>query len=154
HSDGRGSAARGMDVAQYDQPTRSGRIRPPVDAWLAGAPAEPILEALLPIIDTHHHLWERPDHRYLLHELLADLNTGHNVVATVFVECHAMYRAAGPIQMRPLGETEFVAGIAAMSASGSYGATRVAAGVVGFAGLTLRRPGEPVVEAHIPAPPT
>jgi predicted TIM-barrel fold metal-dependent hydrolase len=55
------------------------------------APAEPILEPALPIIDTHHHLWERRDHRYLLDELLADLNTGHNVVATVFVECHAMY---------------------------------------------------------------
>ena len=63
-----------------------------------------------------------PDHRYLLHEFLADLRTGHNVVATVFVECHAMYRADGPEEMRPVGETEFVAGIAAMSDSGGYGA--------------------------------
>jgi len=51
------------------------------------------------------------------------------VVATVFVECRAMYRAAGPVEMRPVGETEFVAGIAAMSDSGRYGPTRVAAGI-------------------------
>src|SRR5713226_8372873 len=61
---------------------------------------------------------------------------GHNVVATVFLECHSMYRADGPPEMRPVGETEFVAGIAAMSASGNYGSTRVAAGVVGHADLT------------------
>jgi predicted TIM-barrel fold metal-dependent hydrolase len=138
-------------VSQYDQPTRYGRIRPPVEAWLATAPAEPILEPALPIIDTHHHLWERPDHRYLLHELLADLDTGHHVVATVFVECHAMYRAAGPVEMRPVGETEFVAGIAAMSESGAYGSTRVAAGIVGFADLTLGDRVEPVLEAQLRA---
>src|SRR5712691_2281542 len=107
--------------------TQFGRIAAPREAWLAKQPAEPILEPELPIIDTHHHLWDRPDHRYLLHELLADLRTGHNVVATVFVECHAMYRAQGPAEMRPVGETEFVAGIAAMSDSGRYGSTRVAA---------------------------
>ena len=108
--------------------TRFGRIYPPDEAWLAKAPTEPILDPDLPIIDTHHHLWHRPDHRYLLHELLADLHTGHNVVATVFLQCHAMYRASGPEEMRPVGETEFVAGIAAMSDSGGYGPTRVAAG--------------------------
>jgi L-fuconolactonase len=81
-------------------PTRYGRIRPPDEAWPAKAPREPMLEPELPIIDTHHHLWERGGHRYLLHELLADLNTGHNVVATVFLECHAMYRAGGPAEMR------------------------------------------------------
>ena len=138
-------------MSQYDQPTRYGRIRAPVDAWLAKAPAEPILEPALPIIDTHHHLWERPDHRYLLHELLADLNTGHNVVATVFVECHAMYRASGAVELRSVGETEFVAGIAAMSDSGLYGPTRVAAGIVGFADLTLGDRVEPVLHEHLRA---
>src|SRR5439155_19832950 len=138
-------------MGQAGSPTRYGRIRPPDEAWLAKAPREPILEPELPIIDTHHHLWERPDHRYLLHELLADLGTGHHVVATVFVECHAMYRAHGPVEMRPVGETEFVAGMAAMSDSGQYGATRVAAGIVGFADLTLGDRVEPVLEAHIRA---
>src|SRR6202051_2746161 len=99
-------------MAQSSKPIQYGRIFPPSDAWLARAAAEPVLEPDLPIIDTHHHLWVRPDHRYLLDELVADLRTGHNVVATVFVECHSMYRAQGPVEMRPVGETEFVAGIA------------------------------------------
>src|SRR5262245_6620900 len=133
------------------RPTGFGRIFAPDDAWLAGAPSEAIIEPELPIIDTHHHLWERPDHRYLLHEFLADLATGHNTVATVFLECHAMYRASGPKELRPLGQTEFVAGIAAMSESGGYGPARVAAGIVGFADLTLGDRVEPVLEAHVRA---
>ena len=55
------------------EPTRYGRIYAPDEAWLAQAAPEPVLDADLPIIDTHHHLWQRPDHRYLLPELLADL---------------------------------------------------------------------------------
>ena len=133
------------------RPTQFGRIHPPDEAWLAKAPAEPILDPELPIIDTHHHLWERNGHRYLLHEFLDDVRPGHNVVATVFIECHAMYRAGGPEELRPVGETEFVAGIAAMSESGSYGPTRVAAGIVGFADLTLGDRVEPVLEALVRA---
>ena len=98
-----------------------GRIYTPDDAWLATAPPEPILDPDLPIVDPHHHLWLRGGHRYLLDELLADLNTGHNIVATVFEECRSMYRGDGPVEMRAVGETEFVAGIAAMSAAGNYG---------------------------------
>ena len=131
--------------------TQFGRITAPNETWLAKQPAEPILEPELPIIDTHHHLWDRRDHRYLLDELLADLRTGHNVVETVFVECHAMYRAHGPTEMRPVGEVEFVAGIAAMSDSGAYGSTRVAAGIVGFADLTLGDRVEPVLDAQLRA---
>jgi L-fuconolactonase len=138
-----------MNASQ--QPTRFGRSYPPDEAWLATQPAEAIIDPDLPIIDTHHHLWDRPDHRYLLDEFLADVRRGHNVVATVFVECHAMYRASGPEEMRPVGETEFVAGMAAMSASGLYGPTAVAAGIVSFADLTLGDRVEPVLEAHIRA---
>ncbi len=134
------------------QATQFGRsIAAPNDPWLAKQPAEPILDPELPIIDTHHHFWDRPDHRYLLDELLTDLATGHNIVATVFLECRSMYRADAPPEMRPVGETEFVAGLAAMSASGGYGQTRVAAGIVGHADLTLGDRVEPVLEAHIRA---
>src|SRR4051794_16791632 len=140
-----------MAQARHTTPTSFGRIVAPDAAWLARQPPEPILEPALPCIDTHHHLWDRPDHRYLLDELLADLGSGHTMAATVFLECHAMYRADGPVEMRPVGETEFVAGIAAMSDSGRYGATRVAAGIVGFADLALGDRVEPVLEAHVRA---
>ena len=117
---------------------------------------ETALEPNQPIIDPHHHLWDYPkveNGRYLLDELLADINTGHNIVATVFVECGSMFRADGPDALRPVGETEFVQGIAAMSASGVYGKTRVAAGIVGFADLLLGARARDVMEAHIAASP-
>jgi L-fuconolactonase len=113
--------------------------------------AEPILEPELPIVDPHHHLWDRPGWRYLLDELLADTSSGHNVVATVYVQARAMYRATGPEEMRPVGETEFINGVAAMSASGIYGKTRHCAGIVGHADLTLGSRVEPVLAAHIRA---
>jgi predicted TIM-barrel fold metal-dependent hydrolase len=138
-------------MAAPARPTQFGRIHAPDEAWLSTRPAEAILDPDLPVIDTHHHLWERPDHRYLIHEFLDDVRTGHNVVATVFMECHAMYRARGPEELWPVGQTEFVAGQAAMSESGLYGPTRVAAGIVGFADLTLGDRVEPVLEEHIRA---
>lgn len=114
---------------------------------------EEILEPQLPIVDPHHHLWDHPQSRYLLDELLADTGSGHHVTATVFVECMSMYRADGPDAMKPVGETEFVNGVAAMSASGRYGATRVAAAIVGFADLTLGERVGAVLDAHLAASP-
>jgi L-fuconolactonase len=113
--------------------------------------AEPILEPDLPIVDPHHHLWDRPGWRYLLDELIADTSSGHNIVATVYVQARAMYRAAGPVDMRPVGETEFVNGVAAMGASGIYGKTQFCAGIVGHADLTLGHRIEAVLAAHIRA---
>ena len=72
---------------------------------------EPILEPDLPIIDPHHHLWDRPGWRYMFDELLADTNSGHNILATVYVQARAMYRATGPEELRPVGETEWVASL-------------------------------------------
>src|SRR5688572_11540682 len=114
---------------------------------------EEILDPDLPIVDPHHHLWDVPDWdtRYLLDELLADLRTGHTIIATVFLQCWSMHRAGGPEAMKPVGETEFVNGIAAMSASGNYGPTQICAGIVGTADLTLGEPVREVLEAHIQA---
>jgi len=112
---------------------------------------EAVLEPDLPIVDPHHHLWDRPGWRYLLDELLADLNSGHNVVATVFVQCRSMHKADGPEPLRPIGETEFVNGVAAMSASGTYGPIRACAGIVSYADLTLGAAVREVLEAHIRA---
>ena len=62
-----------------------------------------------------------------------------------------MYRANGPVEMRPVGEVEFVAGIAAMSASGGYGPIKVAQDIVGYADLALGDRVEPVLEELIRA---
>jgi predicted TIM-barrel fold metal-dependent hydrolase len=122
--------------------------------WLAQTP-EPPLEPGLPICDPHHHLWDRARgrvaERYFLDEILEDVGGGHNVVSTVFIECGAMYRREGPEALRPVGETEFVNGIAAMSASGLYGPTRVAAGIVGTADLRLGDGVAGVLDAQIAA---
>src|ERR1700692_2247344 len=113
---------------------------------------EPILEPELPIIDPHHHLWQRPGWRYLLEDLLLDTGSGHNIVATVYMEARSMYRERGPEEMRPVGEVEFANGVAAMCDSGIFGRTvfgetRVAAGIVGHADMMLGSRVEPVLTA-------
>lgn len=122
-------------------------IRP---EWLALS-SEPIIDPALPIIDPHHHLWDQPAHRYLLPELLADVQGGHDIRATVFIECKAMYRADAPASWQSLGETEFVNGIAAMSASGRYGSCRVASGIVANVDLQAGDDVPRLLEAHAAA---
>src|SRR5215469_13197491 len=121
----------------------------PRNDWLARH-VEEIIEPELPIVDPHHHLVERPETgRYLLPELLADTNSGHNIIATVYLEWLSMYRASGPTEAKPVGEIEFANGVAAMAASGVYGKTKVCAGIVGYADLSLGAAVEPVLEAQI-----
>jgi L-fuconolactonase len=115
--------------------------------WLA-LHSEQILEPDLPIVDPHHHLWQRPGNPYYLPELIADTSTGHNIVATVFVECRAMYRKDGPDDRKSLGETEFVNGIAAQSASGGYGKTQACLGIVGNVDMRFER-AKAALEAHV-----
>jgi predicted TIM-barrel fold metal-dependent hydrolase len=115
--------------------------------WLARHSEAP-LDPDCPIVDPHHHLWDRPDGRYLLPELLADTASGHDIRATVFVQCGAMHCADGPEELRALGETEFSNGVAAMAASGAYGPTRACAGIVGHVDLTLGERVAPLLEAH------
>lgn len=116
--------------------------------WLA-LHDEAALAPAMPIIDPHHHLWGHAGHPYFLPELLADTNTGHRIEATVFVECRAMYRADGPLEARSLGETEFVNGVAAMSASGQFGPTRACAAIVGNVDLRWGARAHAALEAHI-----
>lgn len=117
-------------------------------AWLDRL-IEPVLEPQLPIIDPHHHLWIRDGNVYLLPELLADLSSGHNVIATVFEECHSMYSATGPEEEKSLGETEFVTGIAAMGASGAFGPSRVCARMIGRVDLMLGDRARGLLERHL-----
>jgi L-fuconolactonase len=120
--------------------------------------SEAALEPELPICDPHHHFWDRrlariPYQRYLLDELAADMQSGHNVRSTVFIECRSMYRKDGPEEMRPVGEVEFVQGQAAASASGLYGPGRAAAAIIGHANLNLGERVAPVLEALLAASP-
>ena len=118
--------------------------------WLATRQEE-ILDPAQRIIDPHHHLWDRPGWRYLLDDILADIRTGHDVRATVLVQARAFHRADGPEELRPVGETQFAAGIAAMCESGTYGDVRVCAGIVGHADLTRGQAAGAVLDAHIAA---
>ena len=122
----------------------------PDDDWLSKT-MEDALEPGLPIVDPHHHLWLRNGYTYLMPELAADLDCGHNVVATVFAECHSMYREKGPEAERSLGETEFVTGQAAMSTSGAFGPTRACAVMFGNVDMTLGAAIEPLLDRHIEA---
>ena len=119
--------------------------------WLA-LTIEPTLEPEIPICDPHHHFWEyRPEpaayQRYLLQDLVGDINSGHNVRSTGFIEARASYRTDGPEEMRSVGEVEFVDVMAEASATGQYGPGRVAAGIIGRADLKLGERVKPVLEA-------
>ncbi|AOL94736.1 amidohydrolase family protein [Porphyrobacter sp. LM 6] len=117
---------------------------------------EAIIEPDLPIIDPHHHLWDlrplipmfpEPRHRFIealvpaayftFDHLHQDVTSGHNIIATVFMECGAFYNGAYGDAMKPVGEVEYVNGVAAQSASGLYGRFRACAGIVGHANLML-----------------
>lgn len=110
--------------------------------------SEAIIEPDLPIVDAHHHLFDRGGVRYLLDDILADVGAGHRIVATVYVESHSMFRADGPPMLRPLGESEFANGVAAMSASGQYGPCRVNAAIVAFADLAAGSGVAETLDAH------
>lgn len=144
-----------MNKANPTPPTPSvfGATRAPDNAWLSKALPEDILDPELAIIDPHMHLWDhKTGYTYFVEAFAQDVaNCGHNVEATVYVECHSMYRAEGPEHLKWVGETEFAVGMAAMAASGKYTPCRAAAGIVGYADLTLGDRTRETLEAHVQA---
>jgi L-fuconolactonase len=121
-----------------------------LEKWLSLV-LEEALDPDLPIVDPHHHLWDRPDSRYVAEDFLLDTASGHNIVQSVFIECMSMYRSTGVEALKPVGETEYVRELAAKSDAASPGQTNIASGIVGFADLTLGDAVEPVLAAHIAA---
>jgi predicted TIM-barrel fold metal-dependent hydrolase len=130
--------------------SKSGLYADPREDWLAQH-SEDIIDPKRPIVDPHHHLWDRGGLRYMIEEMAADLATGHNIGATVYVDCRSMYRAGGPEAFRPVGEVEFANGVAAMSASGGYGPAQICAGIVSHVNLLLGEGARLVLEAEITA---
>src|SRR5258707_427230 len=122
--------------------SKSGLYADPREDWLA-LRKEEIIDPSRPIVDPHHHLWDRGGLRYLIEDMAADIASGHNIIATVYVEARSMYRAQGPEAFRPVGEVEFANGAAAMSASGGYGQARICldhcGGLVGIGVYANRR---------------
>jgi predicted TIM-barrel fold metal-dependent hydrolase len=130
--------------------SKSGLFADPREDWLAQY-TEEVIDPGRPIVDPHHHLWDRGGQRYMIEEMAADIASGHNIVATVYVDCRSMYRASGPEAFRPVGEVEFANGVAAMSASGGYGPAQINAGIVSHVNLLLGDGARPVLEAEIAA---
>ena len=137
-------------MTQNPSPTSSGPHVWPNHAWLAQQPAEEALEAELPIIDPHHHLWDREAYIYLLDEFARDLRCGHNVRATVAIESHTGYRKDGPPELRPVGEVELLRKVAE-TALEQPGSPRICDGIVGYADLTLGAGVQAVLEACMEA---
>ena len=85
-----------------------------MDWWLTGDQMwldqviEEIVEPDLPIIDTHHPLWSFFGDDYMTQQFHKDMNSGHNVKKTVYIECGMSYLDDGANHLKPLGETEFV----------------------------------------------
>ena len=117
-------------------------------AWRASR-VEDVLWPTQRICDAHHHLWDYADDRYFAADLAADIQDGHNVVSTVFMECEWAYREDGPHAMAPVGETEFVVQQAA-ELKALLGRP-IIRGIIGHADLTLGRNVVPVLEAHVNA---
>ncbi|HEX9453559.1 MAG TPA: amidohydrolase family protein [Candidatus Binatia bacterium] len=111
-------------------------------------------DAAQPICDAHHHLWQRPPKGYLLEDLLDDLRAAHNIVSTVAIECGYAYRGDGAEEYKPVGETEFLEGIAQRVAADPSIKTRVAAAIVGHVDLALGDAVAPVLEAHLATSPS
>ncbi len=115
--------------------------------WLASV-AEEIVDPERPIVDPHHHLWKTAGMwgTYELTDLWADTQSGHNIEKTVFLDCRSSYREDGPEHLKPVGETEYVAGVAAQSARAEGKATIAA--IVSHANMNLGEAVEEVLEAH------
>lgn len=117
--------------------------------WLATY-SEEVIAPELEIVDPHHHLWNHPGDRYLYDQAAEDFSSGHKVTATVHVQCRSMYREHGPEVLKPVGETEFVRRIAALTAQTDQ-PIQICAGIVGTVDLLLGQAVQPALEAHVEA---
>ena len=90
--------------AQQPAPPSPAPGSPVREDWLDRR-KEPALEPELPIVDPHHHLWVRPGWHYMLDDFLADVRTGHNIVATDRSSDASSSPARIPIEMRSVSRT-------------------------------------------------
>ena len=121
--------------------------QPGTPQWYASV-SEEIVDPARLIIDPHHHLWQTETMfgRYELEDLWADTGSGHKIEKTVFIDCHSSYRTEGPKELRPVGETEYVVGVAQASNENPNRAS--IAGIVSHADMLLGKEVASVLQAH------
>ena len=107
--------------------------------WLARAQEE-VLAPGQPVFDCHHHLWDRSEGRYHAEDLMADTGAGHDVRASLYVQCRTGYRTEGPEALRPVGEVETVL-------DWTRGQPQFPVGIVAMADLQLGPRVRPVLDA-------
>lgn len=109
--------------------------------WL-GLTQEEIIAPDQPIFDSHHHLWNRPEGRYVVSDFMQDVSRGHDIRASLFVQCRTGYRTGGPKELQPVGEIETILDWGHHSPSHPVG-------IVAFADLQLGAAVRPVLEALV-----
>ena len=108
------------------------------EKWLQQVHEEAI-DPALPIVDAHHHLWFAASapvlrtYDYLENDYVRDATSGHNILASVYVECRNMPHTSGPEHLWPVSETAWVDAIAGRRTRETPGPPVVAAAIVGFA---------------------
>jgi predicted TIM-barrel fold metal-dependent hydrolase len=126
-------------------------------AWLDKL-QEPALDPDYPIVDPHHHMWLESPRRgfaYPAEALARDAGAGHNIVATVFIQCTTQYREAGPEHLKPVGETEWVNAHADDFLRGHPGGPQLCAGIVAATDFRLGEAlTDEVLAAHRAAAPS
>lgn len=125
-----------------------------LDEWHASADASTVIDVGMPIVDTHHHLFGTPEDRnfYRMEDLQNDLDSGHRVLGTVYVEAYESgWRKTGPQALRPVGEVEMIVGLTTSPVATALGDCHVAAGVVSHADFSIGDAVEEVLQAQIEA---
>ena len=125
-----------------------------IEGWIDRV-KEDVIDPERSIIDPHHHLWKGPinppgikeSYRYMLEDLWRDTSSGHNIEKTVFIDCGQEYYSSGPEKFKPVGETEFVVGIA-QEAERDKSKAQIA-GIIGHANMMLGTSVKEVLELHI-----
>ena len=125
-----------------------------IEGWIDRVQEE-IIDPEREIIDPHHHLWRSPEdppgikdtYRYLLEDLWRDTSSGHNIKKTVYIDCGQEYYQEGPDAFKPVGETEFVVGIA-KEAKKDLSKAQIE-GIIGHVDMMLGDSAKEVLEVHI-----
>jgi predicted TIM-barrel fold metal-dependent hydrolase len=116
-------------------------VHPVDEQWLALGKEAPI-DPEIDIVDSHMHLWDFSNPPYYADSYICDAQSA-GISSSVYVDCTMAYREDGPAALVPVGEVEF----ACEQGKSSVRDVGVAAGIIGWADLTLGKDVGPVLDA-------